>query len=210
MLPTLPGPLRTKDGKVRILWVGAEYCPYCAAERWPLIVALSHFGTFSNLRVTSSAAVTGVGSPEVFPDTKSFSFHGATYTSDYIDFEGVEAQNNRFQPLDKLTAEQESLFTKYDAPPYVQGASSGAIPFVDIGNQLLISGATFDIGVLQDKSAAEIAAALSDPTSNIARAVDGVANVITAALCSVLDPARTIPIAVCTDVSSGAPTGSQG
>jgi hypothetical protein len=32
-----------------MLYIGAEYCPYCAAERWPLVMALSKFGTFSNL-----------------------------------------------------------------------------------------------------------------------------------------------------------------
>src|SRR5258706_2836824 len=35
--PTLTGP----TGKPEFLYMGAEYCPYCAAERWAMVVALS-------------------------------------------------------------------------------------------------------------------------------------------------------------------------
>ncbi len=35
------------DGKPEMLFIGAEYCPHSAAERWPLYIALSKFGTFS-------------------------------------------------------------------------------------------------------------------------------------------------------------------
>ena len=38
-------PALTSGGKPEILYVGAEYCPYCAAERWAMVVALSRFGT---------------------------------------------------------------------------------------------------------------------------------------------------------------------
>jgi thiol-disulfide isomerase/thioredoxin len=37
----------TSAGKPEILFIGAEFCPHCAAERWPLYIALSKFGTFS-------------------------------------------------------------------------------------------------------------------------------------------------------------------
>ncbi|HSR26568.1 MAG TPA: DUF929 family protein, partial [Candidatus Eisenbacteria bacterium] len=50
--PALAGP----TGRPEVLYVGAEYCPYCAAERWPLIVALSRFGTFSGVRAAASSA----------------------------------------------------------------------------------------------------------------------------------------------------------
>src|SRR5271170_3657702 len=32
-----------------VSYVGAEYCPYCAIQRWALLVALSKFGTFTSL-----------------------------------------------------------------------------------------------------------------------------------------------------------------
>ncbi len=41
------------DGKPEVLFVGAEFCPFCAAERWPLIVALSRFGRFTALTTCS-------------------------------------------------------------------------------------------------------------------------------------------------------------
>ena len=48
-------PKLTQDGKPLIVYVGSEYCPYCAATRWPLALALGRFGTFSGLRVTHSS-----------------------------------------------------------------------------------------------------------------------------------------------------------
>src|SRR4051812_14747932 len=31
----------TADGKPLVLYVGAEYCPFCAAQRWAMVQALS-------------------------------------------------------------------------------------------------------------------------------------------------------------------------
>ena len=47
----------TQDGKPKVLYIGAEYCPYCAAQRWALAVALSRFGTFDKLARTSPERV---------------------------------------------------------------------------------------------------------------------------------------------------------
>ncbi len=50
LIPTTGQPALTSGGKPQVdLQLGAEYCPYCAAERWGMVVALSRFGTFSNL-----------------------------------------------------------------------------------------------------------------------------------------------------------------
>src|SRR5574342_1244952 len=43
-------PPLTSDGKPLVVYLGAEYCPFCAAQRWGLVVALPRFGTFDNLR----------------------------------------------------------------------------------------------------------------------------------------------------------------
>ncbi len=42
-------PPLTIGGKPAIVFVSEESCPFCAAERWSLAVALSHFGTWSHL-----------------------------------------------------------------------------------------------------------------------------------------------------------------
>jgi len=46
-----PGPILRIGGKPAIVFVSEESCPFCAAERWPLAVALSHFGTGRAARV---------------------------------------------------------------------------------------------------------------------------------------------------------------
>ena len=56
-----PAPL-TSGGKPELLYIGAEYCPYCAANRWAMIVALSRFGTFSGLATVHSGITNGAGS----------------------------------------------------------------------------------------------------------------------------------------------------
>jgi hypothetical protein len=174
-------PALTADGKPQVLYVGAEYCPFCAAQRWPVVVALSRFGTWSGLGQTTSA------SDDVFPDTSTLSFHGATYTSDYLSFTGVETSgrtkvNGQYAPLDQLSAADQKTFETYDQPPYTTG-SAGGIPFIDLGGSYVSAGASLDPQLLAGKSHRQIAEALSDPTSPIAQAVDGSANVLTAALC---------------------------
>ena len=39
-------PPLTRNGKPEVLYIGAAFCPYCAADQWSIIVALSKFGTF--------------------------------------------------------------------------------------------------------------------------------------------------------------------
>ena len=202
------GPVLTADGKPRVVWIGAEYCPYCAAERWPLIVALSRFGAFSDLSLMSSASVTPQGVGEVYPNTQTFSFHGSTYSSPYVVFDAVEMEDRKYAPLDTPTADEQSLFSTYDAPPYVSAGAAGSIPFIDFANQYLTAGSTFDLSVLQGKTGEEIASALSHPTSDIAKGVDGSANVITAAICRLT---LNRPASVCSDPAIAAlgPTGPQ-
>jgi thiol-disulfide isomerase/thioredoxin len=180
----------TANGKPEMLYMGAEYCPYCAAERWAMIVALSRFGTFSGLATVHSAAANGAGQAEPYPNTPTFTFANATYTSQYLTFSSVEEQTNipdkstgTYTQLQKPTAAQQALIAKYDVPPYVPSGASGSIPFVDFGNKYLIAGASYSPQVLAGLSWATIAADLSNPNNAVAKAVDGTANYITAAIC---------------------------
>ncbi len=180
----ITAPALTSDGKPLVQYIGAEYCPYCAAERWGLVIALSRFGNFSGLQTTNSSTT------DVFPDTPTFSFHGATYSSPYLAFDSVELQTNQpsgstYATLETPTAAQQKLMATYDAPPFVDSSSQGAIPFVDIGGKYLISGASYDPGTLQGKTASQIAALLTDPTSPATQGIVGTANNITAALCNI-------------------------
>ena len=177
LTPLAGQPPLTSRGKPEMVYVGAEYCPYCAAERWAMVLALSRFGTFSNLGVTHSDTA------DVFPNTNTLTFYKSSYSSKYVVFSPVEETDPNKKTLQTPTAAQQQLLQKYDSPPYVSANSQGAIPFVDIGNKYLISGASYSPQVLQGKTWSQIASALSNPSSPIAKSVDGTANMITAAIC---------------------------
>jgi Domain of unknown function (DUF929) len=185
----------TSAGKPRIMYVGAEYCPFCAAQRWAVAVALSRFGTWSGLGQTTSAA------GDVYPNTPTLSFHGAQLTSSYVTFTGVETTTNQpltgggYQPLDTLSAADTALVKKYNAAPYVAASSAGSIPFIDIGGAYISSGASYTPQLLSGKTQAQVAAALKVPTDPIAQAVGGAANLLTAAICKTTN---NQPAAVCT------------
>jgi hypothetical protein len=184
----LPIPVRAAvergpDGKPQVTYIGAEYCPFCAGERWALVAALSRFGTFSDLQLSHSA------SDDIYPNTPTFSFVGSSYSSPYVSFSPVELQSNvrsgnSYQALQTPTTEQRNVLQTYDAPPYVPAQGAGAIPFIDIAGQYAISGASYDISALRGMSPEQIAAALSDPSSPAAKGILGSANVLTAAICS--------------------------
>ena len=186
-----PAPLAA-NGKPELLYVGAEYCPYCGAERWAMIVAMSRFGTFSGLATAKSAVTNGAGDQEPFPDTPTWTFAHARYSSPYLVFSEVELFTNipdtstgGYTTLQKATSAELALLNKYDAPPYVDSsAESGSIPFLDFGNKYVSIGASYDPGVLAGLSWSTIAADLSSPNSAVAKAVDGTANYLTAAICS--------------------------
>ncbi len=186
------GTALTANGKPEMLYMGAEYCPYCAAERWAMVVALSRFGTFSGLSTVHSGIKDGSGNSEVYPATATWTFAKATYTSKYLTFSSVEEQTNTpntsagsgYTTLQTPTTAQEALINKYDAPPYVSSASKGSIPFIDFGNKYLISGASYSPQVLSGLTWSQVAAALSNPSSPVAKAIDGSANYITAAICA--------------------------
>lgn len=179
-------PLTRTGTKPRILYVGAEWCPFCGAQRWVLAVALSRFGTFSHLGVTESS------SSDVYPSTQTLSFRGSTYTSPYVDFAPFEVQDNQRNTLDTLSAADQSIFQTYGT----------GFPFIDIDGKYL-AGVMFDPGVLHTTpsdtssgplSRATIIAALNDPSSPIAQAIDGAANAFSATICKVTN---NQPASVC-------------
>jgi hypothetical protein len=175
------GPPLTIDGKLAIVFVSEESCPFCAAERWPLAVALSHFGIWSQLGITKSSAT------DIYPNTATLSFRAAHYRSAELTLQTTELTDNVGHPLQAQTALDARLIATYDVPPYVNSVDqSGAVPFLDIGNQYILAGAQYDPQVLAGLSATKIASQLRDPSSPVAAAVDGAAQVIVAAINQVL------------------------
>jgi len=183
--PTFVGDSLGEGGKPVVLYIGAGYCPYCAAARWSMIAAMSRFGRFSDLPYSRSSSV------DVFPATPTFSFYGGHYTSEYIIFQSVELAsevlmaNGQYQPLETPTSTQEALIRKYDAPPYVAPQGAGGIPFILVGGRYMWSGSPFSPQVLANQTQADIAATLPQGSGPAAELILANANVLTAAICAV-------------------------
>ena len=178
------GPPLTIGGKPAIVFISEESCPFCAAERWSVAVALSHFGTWSHLGSTTSSAA------DVYPNTATLSFRAAVYRSTELTLRTTELADNAGRPLQAQTPLDTRLIDAFDVPPYVNSADqSGAVPFLDIANRYILAGAQYNPQVLAGLSAAQIASQLSNPSSAVAQAIDGSAQVIIAAINQVLHSA---------------------
>jgi len=174
--PILKGP----TGKPEVLYVGGEFCPYCAAERWAVVVALSRFGTFSKLYQTTSS------STDVDPNTPTFTFYpgrygGSFYSSSYIDFVPVETEDQQQNPLQTPTTDQQNLLSTYDAAPYT--SQPGSIPFIDFGNRYVLIGGSYNAQDLANLQWQDIANDLADSNSAVSKDILGTANYLTAGMC---------------------------
>ena len=47
LLPVTNVSRLTVNGTPEVLYMGADYCPFCAATRWGLVLALMRFGNFT-------------------------------------------------------------------------------------------------------------------------------------------------------------------
>jgi len=185
--PALTGISSTGSTLPEVLWIGAEYCPFCAAQRWSTIVALSRFGTWTGLGDTASS------STDVYPNTPTFTFRNATFTSPYLVFTGVEQFSNvtdpstgYYYPLMTPTAVETAEFDRYDTSNYIPGmnpAAKGGIPFMSIGNKFLVSGTSYTPAILQGLTRIHIAADLNNPANSVTQAIITSANYLTATFC---------------------------
>ena len=179
---TVNGTALTSGGKPEVLYLGAEYCPFCAAQRWSMVNALSRFGTFTGLTTTHSS------STDADPNTPTWTFYKSTYKSDYITFTPVEETTNyrignssstsvNYQTLQTPTSAQETLGQAYDP--------QGSIPFMDLGNKYVQVGNLSPLSptLLAGKSWSQVGAAMNDPSSSLGQAIIGNANYMTAAIC---------------------------
>lgn len=173
-ITAISGTPLTSGGKPEMLYIGAEYCPYCAAMRWSMAVALSRFGTMSPLHGIRSSG------SDVFPNTATLTFYKSSYTSKYLNLTSVEVQKVDKSALQNPTAQQQQIWAKYEPDPNTRG-----YPFIDFGNKYLIKVPIYDPQVLAGKSWTQIAAALRDPSTPIAQGALGAANFITASICKI-------------------------
>jgi hypothetical protein len=179
----IQGPFLRANKKPLLLYVGANFCSYCAAERWAIVNALSRFGTFANLGLTSSTT------DDSFPATPSFSFHGSSYTSRFITLQAVELSGNvrdvtgNFPRLDSVTKAQQNIAASLDRPPYAP--ERGSIPFIVIAGRFVLFSSQYQPSALQGLDATQVAKALGNLSSPPAQGILGAANWLTASLCEV-------------------------
>ncbi|HEU5002773.1 MAG TPA: DUF929 family protein [Actinomycetota bacterium] len=175
----------------RVVYVGALYCPFCATERWPMIGALARFGSFTGLKFQVSASA-----GEAFKDIHTFDFSGVTYTSQYLAFTPKETEDRAHKTIAQMDSTEALLFSTYDSPPTLpQGSSATTIPFIDLGNKWVLSGASFPANLVVGKSWRQLASAAATG-SGVGQQIDGTINWLTAALCTLT---QGQPASVCSD-----------
>ena len=173
-----PSPVNGKNvtmvnGKPAVIYVGADYCPYCALTRWGLIIALMRFGTFNSLHYMLSS------STDKFPSTPTFTFYNSSYSSGMISFLPAEIADRSGAPLQTMSGLQNAAAVAYDA--------GGGVPFIDFGNKSVEVGIPGSIspGFLDGKSWAQIIAQIQQPNTTISQTVMGQANIFTAEICEI-------------------------
>jgi hypothetical protein len=180
----------TADGKPDLLYIGAEFCPVCATERWALYVALSKFGTFTRQPGQIHSAVQD-------GDIPTLTFYNSTYSSPYFTFTPVETTTNQpngnyYVPLQTPTAAQQKLWTAHTTQTF---------PFVDFGGKLALDNAQYDPAVLEGVSFAAIAKDIGNNSTVVGADIDASAKVLVQAICSTLSGNK--PAAVCSAVGNG-------
>jgi hypothetical protein len=164
-------------GKPELLYVGAEFCPYCAASRWAMILALMRFGNMSGIRYSQSS------STDVFQNTPTFTFYpNYSFTSKYLSFRAFETETRTAQPLQQLDNVSEAIYYKY----------ANAIPFFDFGGYYVSTGSIIDPGIYKGMSWAQITSEIAQPNTQISQEVIGAANIYTAQICHEIN--NTAPV----------------
>lgn len=186
----------TRHGKPELLTMNLAWCPHCAADSWSLAMALSRFGVLTRLRVIDSGthycvlvadpcALTGGPAP-CFPHTRGLSFLRARYLSSYLSLAPIVLQDVAGHSVEQPTRIENAALNTFDR--------QGQTPAVDIGGAFGFVNSGFSPGILAHRSWSQIAASLADAHNPIARRIDGLANLFTAAICKVT---RGRPAGVC-------------
>ncbi|MHB8457628.1 MAG: DUF929 family protein [Acidimicrobiales bacterium] len=205
----LSGPKLTQGGKPLIVYLGSEFCPYCAATRWPFTIALGRFGKFTGLQLTASSPL------DIYHLTPTLTFAKAHYSSPYIALSTTEqltnhcpnadvianpgysstpaqyfpskfaCKNNAYVPLQTPSPMVSKLASSVDTNAKFGAGNGGGIPFIDFGGVYAEDGAIYIPGLLHGVKWNQIVAAMSQPTIGIGQQVLQAANRYTAMICNI-------------------------
>lgn len=166
----------SQGGKPVVVYIGADFCPYCAIERWPLIIALMRFGNFSGLEYTASSSN---DNPANIP---TFTFVRSSYTSQYLVFQGYETADRTGQQTQTVPDNYSSVVNEF----------GGGIPFINFDNRYVLRGATVPIDFFfqdppNNRNPKNWTQVLNDLDSNSQAgvAIKRAANAITAYICKI-------------------------
>jgi len=192
---TAKQPKLLSSGKPEFVYLGAEYCPFCAMDRWAMVAALNRFGSFTGLKQITSSST-----DSAYQSIPTLSFYGAKYTSPYLVFSPYESEDIAGQPLMNIPTDKQALYSTYDGSNSGTGTKfdggNAGIPFVDIANQYVSAGAP---GTYSPVAAAlqhngltytQIAQAVANPSSAVGTAMGAKylvaeANYLSAGICNV-------------------------
>jgi hypothetical protein len=165
----------TDFGKPELLFVGAEFCPICAAERWAMYVALSKFGTFSPEPGRIHSAVRD-------GDIPTLTFYKTTYTSPYFAFVPEEIFTNvpdgdTYTSLQSLSAAQQAIWVSH---------TSQSFPFLDFAGKKDLTSAQYDPSLLEGSSFDTIANSIGNNSTEIGAAIDASAELLVQTICGTL------------------------
>jgi hypothetical protein len=203
-------PPLTVGHRSEVLFVGAEFSPFSAAERWALIVALSRFGTFGSVSDMQSAADT------VFPSVQTFSFVGYRYSSPLVVLAATEEYSaepgvtGAYAHLGTPTPAEQAVIDRYVPLALPAGSEPppvGPFPFVDIGNRLVTATSGFSPAVLVGRARGKVAGELQEPDQPATMAIVAAANELTAGICATTGER---PAAVCRSKGVEAADGALG
>lgn len=158
-----------KDGKVKLFYVGSEFCPFCAMERLPLAAALSRFGTFSGLKDTLSSPA-----EKELSNIPTITFRNYKYSSKYVDLDAYELADREGRQIANLPESKQDIFSKYNP--------ERGIPFSYWGDITTSNPSYMPWMAREDPK--NVVKALSNPNSKEAQAIVGGANLFTAEICS--------------------------
>jgi hypothetical protein len=170
------------QGHAWTLFVGGQFCPFCASIRWPFVKALSRFGTFTGLGEMHSQ----LGADGFNFSIPTYDFVHATYSSPYVTLRTVEVADANGNPLQTLNDDETDLVNHLDP--------GGAIPFVFVGGTY-VAQLPYSPLLLNGHSYSQIVAEVNaENPGPLGQAINAEADALTAALCTT---DGTQPASVC-------------
>jgi hypothetical protein len=163
-------PLKRPSGKPLVFFMGAGFCPFCAAERWAIVEALGKFGTWEGLVEDKSA-----DHDEKYLNVPTLNFARAKYISDYVEFVGRETADRNFEPLQELDDKDYEILDTFD-PDQI-------IPFLLIDGQFMQVGSGYSPQLIAGMDHPKVRSELANPNSEIGKAMRGEIDNIVALVC---------------------------